>query len=59
MYSKVKQIGPGAINYCTGLRKINYTGTVEQFQKISQNIQDSIGISNLTVYCSNGNIRVI
>ena len=35
MYSKIKQIGPGVINYCTGLRKINYAGTAEQFQKIS------------------------
>ena len=45
-----------AFEYCSGLTKIQYNGTIDAWKQIRKGTLWNIGTGNYTVYCTDGTI---
>lgn len=54
--SSVEYIGQWAFEWCISLTTINYGGTIEEWQALVAGSDWDEGMSNYTVYCTNGRI---
>ena len=50
-------IGDGAFSYCTGLQKLNFTGTKKQWENITKNTHWKYMSSIKTIVCSDKKVK--
>ena len=56
--SSVKHISSYAFSSCSRLKTINYEGTIAEWNAISKGSNWNSGCGTITVYCSDGNVKV-